>query len=53
MRSAQQSHHVIGDQPTGVANDVGVTAYESEHRKEVDPRIHAGQHRDLAPWPRV
>ena len=47
---AEGAHGVVGDEATGVADDVGVAALEAEHREEVDARVHAGQHGDLALW---
>ena len=48
LRRAQRADRIVGRQPAGVADDVRVAALEAEHRKEVDARVHAGQHRDLA-----
>jgi hypothetical protein len=45
---AERAHGVVGDEAARVADDVGVAALEAEHREEVDARVHAGQHGDLA-----
>ena len=53
LGGAQGAQRVIGHQPPGVADDVGVPALQAEHREQVDPGVHAREHRDPAPGPRA
>ena len=53
LRDAQRADRVVGHQAAGVADDVRVAALQAEHREQVDARVHAGEHRDLALRPRA
>ena len=41
LRRAERADRVVGHEPAGVADDVGVAALQPEHREEVDARVHA------------
>ena len=41
LRQDQRTNHVVGDDPTGVANDVCVAVGETEHLEDVHPAVHA------------
>lgn len=42
----QRFERLRGDAPAGVAEDLGVAVLQAEHGERVDPRVHAGDHRD-------
>ena len=52
LGDAERADRIVGDQAAGVANQMGVAALEPEHRKQVDARVHTGEHRHFAlrPW---
>jgi hypothetical protein len=50
LRDCQRPDYVVGDDPAGVADDVGVTLFKAENPGRVEAGIHTGDNGD--PFPR-
>jgi hypothetical protein len=53
LRRAQRADRVVGREPAGIADDVGVATLEAEHREQVEARVHARQHGHTPPRART
>jgi hypothetical protein len=42
LRYHKRSHHIVGNDTTGIPNDVSITVGEAKHLKDVHAAIHAG-----------
>ena len=48
LRKRQGADHVVGDDAAGVAEDVRLAVAEAEGGEDVEPRVHAGDDRQVA-----
>ena len=47
LADCQRADHILGDDPARVAKDVRLALVDPEHPVHVEPRIYAGDDRDM------
>ena len=50
VRNDERAQGVLGDDPSGIANDVGIPSFQAQNLRDDEPGIHACDNHQLASW---